>query len=113
MDAILKMASELGGLIAKHERYTTLRQVEDAAAKDATTAGLLKRYEEKRQEMAEAEAANKPIGPEQKHALQELTDQVHANERLQTLAKAQADYMELMNRVNAAIRRALDSESND
>ena len=113
MDDILKMASDLGELIAKHQRYTTLRQAEDAAAGDSETADMLKRYEEKRREMAEAEAANNPIEPEQKRALQEMTERGHANERLQALAKAQADYMELMNRVNAAIRRALDSDSKD
>ena len=113
MDETLKQASELGKLIAKHPRYQRLREVEDTADKDADTKELLRKFEEKRQEIAELEATNAPIEAEQKHEMQDLTTRVHSSPLLQDLAKAQADYMELMNKVNGAIRRELGGGNPD
>ena len=36
-----------------------------------------------------------------------LSDAVHGSPKLQELVRAQADYMELMNKVNKAIQQAL------
>ncbi len=43
-----------------------------------------------------------------KKEMKRLSDAVHTNEKLQRLVRAQADYMELMSKVNSAIRAATD-----
>jgi len=108
MEEILTLASDLGKLIAKQERYLKLREAEDAAAADKETSGLLESFERQRRKVAELEVAQAPVEPEDKRELQRLSDAVHTRPVLQNLAKAQADYMEMMNKVNAAIRRELD-----
>jgi len=108
MENILSLATELGQRIARHERYVQLRAAEDAADADQETKDLLAAFEAQRKKMADLEAKQQPIEPNDKHELQRLDNAVHASQSLQRLAKAQADYMELMNRVNAAIRKELD-----
>ena len=110
MDEIRKLASDLGRMIAKHERFLKLRAAEDAAGKDAETDKLLDSYEKQQQKLVELESKQQPIEPEDKKELQRLSEAVHGNAHLQNLARAQADYMELMNMVNRTIRGELDSD---
>ena len=109
MDEILDLASNLGGLISQHERFKKLRAAEDAVNADEETHNLVRALDEQRAKIAELEASQKPIEPEDKRELQRRTEAVHASPKLQELARAQADYMELMNRVNEAIREKLDT----
>ena len=113
MDEIRKLASELGRLIAQHERFVKLRAVEDAAGKDTEVGKLLASYEQQQQKLAELEAKQQPVEPEDKKELQRLTEAVHTNPQLQSLAKVQADYMELMNMVNQTIRKELNSDEQE
>lgn len=108
MEEILKLALDLGKQIAKQERYIRLREAEDSASVDKETGEALESYERQRRKVAQLEADKKPVEPEDKRELQRLSDAVHSNPVLQNLAQAQADYMELMSRVNQAIRRELD-----
>lgn len=107
MEEIVKLAAELGKRIAANERFTALRNAEDAAEKDSETCELLDAANKQRETLAQLEAEGKPIEPEDKREMQRLDDAIRANEKLQALARARADYLELMNRVNEAIRSAL------
>ena len=109
MDEIVNLASNLGGLISQHERFKKLRATEDAVNADEETRDLVRALDEQRAKIAELEAKQQPVEPEDKHELRRCTEAVHANPKLQDLARAQADYMELMNRVNQAIREKLDT----
>ena len=108
MEDVLRLASDLGKLIAQHERFRKLRAAEDAVAADQETRNLVTAMEEQRAKIIKLESAQQPVEPEDKHELQRVTDAVHANPKLQTLAMAQADYMELMNKVNKTIQDKLD-----
>jgi len=107
MEEIVRLARELGRNIARHERFLSLREAEKAVEEDGETRELLRRAQEQREKVARLEAEGKPVEPEDKRALQRLNEAVRDNAKLQHLARAQADYMELMNRVNAAIRAEL------
>ena len=109
MQEIIELASRLGALMAGHERYRRLRAAESAVQADAEARGLLARLESRRRKIADLEAQVKPVEPEDKRELQRLTDAVHSDVKLQNLARVQADYMEMMNKVNSAIRGKLDT----
>lgn len=108
MDKIIEAAGALGRLIANTERFRRLRIAEEAINADAATKQLLRSFEAKRDQILELEHNRSPVEPELKREMQRLSDEVHANAPLQELAHAQADYMEMMNRVNKAIRAAMD-----
>ena len=107
MEQLLNLASRLGKLIAEHERFKKLRAAENAVNADAETRGLVEALEAQRNKIADLEAKLQPVEPEDKHELQRLTDAVHVNPKLQALAEAQADYFELMNKIDREIRSRL------
>ena len=107
MDQLLNLASKLGKLIAEHERFRKLRAAENAVNADAQTRSLVEALEAQRRKIADLEAKLQPVEPEDKHELQRLTEVVHANPKLQALAEAQADYFELMNKIDREIRSKL------
>jgi len=106
---IMSLAADLGKRIAAHERFLKLRAAETTVDADEDTRQLVRRMEEQRAKIAELEARQQPVEPAEKRKLQEMADAVHSNAKLQELARAQADYMELMERVNGAIRKALEA----
>ena len=108
MDDMLKLASELGRKIADGPRFKALRDAENAVEQDKDSHELLKSAEEQRTKIAMLEARQEPVSPEDKHKMRDLNEAVRASDRLNALIRAQADYMELMNRVNAAIRKELE-----
>lgn len=110
MDEIIALAEQLGGKIAATEPFTALRAAQKAIDADDDAKALLRQLEEKAREMAELEARQKPIEPALKHALQDAREKVHAHPILQELARAEADYMALMNRVNSALHGALHKD---
>ena len=111
MEEILERASSLGKLIAKQERFLKLREAEGAAGANKATNDLLESLESQRRKVAQLEAENRPVEPEDKRELQRLAGEVHSNPLLQDLAKTQADFMEMMNKVNGAIRQELGGDS--
>jgi len=108
MDEVLAFASELGRLIARHERFSKLRAAEDAVYSDKETRCMLAAFEAQRRKVGELEAAQKPVEPADKREFKRLNDAVHANAAIQALARVQADYVEMMNRVNDAIRKEME-----
>ncbi len=110
MERLLALAEKLGKLIAETDRYKALKSAEAAMRADAKAEESLKALREIETMIAGKERDMKPIEVEDKRKLASLREQVHSSETLQRLAKAQADYLEMMNRVNHAIRQALEGE---
>jgi len=107
VDDVLKLASDLGERISNHERYQKLRAAESTVQGDEAAQDLLKSADAQRAKIAELEAKQQPVEPGEKHEMLRLEEAIRANENLQGLARAQADFMELMNKVNRAIREKL------
>ena len=57
MEEVLAFASELGRLIARHERFDKLRAAEEAVYSDKETRMLLAAFEAQRTKVGELEAA--------------------------------------------------------
>ena len=111
MKEIIQLAGRLGALIAGHERFLRLRRVENAVQADAEAREALDKLEQQRQKVAELEANLKPVEPEDKRELERLAGAVRSCGKLQELLRAQADYLELMRKVNEAIRAHLGVEN--
>jgi len=110
MDRVIALAKKLGSTIGETDRFKRLREAEKALEEDEGSRKLLADLEALQHELAEKQVDGKPIEPEEKHRLADLQASVHGSEALQNLAKAQADYMELMNQVNRTLRGELGVE---
>lgn len=107
MKDILAKAEELGRMIGESDRLKNL----DAARKEADAEPGLQQDVKSLNDMSEKigrlQAEGKPVEPEDKRRLRDLQEKVTSHAKIQQLARAEADFSELMNRVNRAIRTAM------
>lgn len=106
MEDIIADARALGKKIAEHPRMKAFMTAARAVAEDNQAQDLLKRYQQQAEKFRGLEQANKPIEVGDKRALADSEAQVAGNELLKTMMKSQADYLEMMQRINAAIDEA-------
>lgn len=107
MEELLKAARELGGMIARQAPFQRLRDAESEVRSDAETKKILDEFEQQREKIERLEGERQPVSVEDKHEMRRLSDAVHGSAKLQALVRAQADYMELMQKVNDAIRESI------
>jgi cell fate (sporulation/competence/biofilm development) regulator YlbF (YheA/YmcA/DUF963 family) len=103
MDELIRKAEELGRLLADHERFQALMSARDAVRADADARQLLRDYEAQVQKIQRLAVEKQPIEVSDKHRLSDLERQVASNDRVKALTRAQADFSELMSRINRAI----------
>jgi len=104
---ITDKAEELGKLIAASDQFKALAEIRTQADADAELQADLQAVQQLSQKIAALEKEVKPVEPEDKRALRELQAKVTGSAALQRLARAEADFAEVMNRVNRAIRGQL------
>ena len=107
MEEILAAASALGRKIAQYEAFRRLRPAEDTVRSDPALKKLLEDFDRQRRKIEDLESSQRPVEPEDKHEMIRLSDAVHDSPKLQNLVRAQADFLELMTKVNQAIQREL------
>ncbi len=103
MDQILELARRLGKRIAEHPRGKAFREAQQALANDSAAQTLLRDFHEQARHVQMLESQNKPIEPEDKRKLADAQQRVAGNACLSNYAKGQADYVEMMQQVSAAI----------
>lgn len=103
LDEILKMATSLGEGIRRHPRYVALRAADNRVREDKAATDALEAYNQAAGEMARKERAGQPIEVEDKRKMEHLHQVVAANETVKSFVRAQADYAELMKKMNDAI----------
>ena len=106
MEDIIAQARELGKKIAGHERTTGFMAAARAVAEDKDAQAILKNYQEQVEKIRSFEAAGKPIEVEDKKKLQQAEGAIAGNDKLKKMMKHQADYLEMMHRINSAIDEA-------
>ncbi|MBN2562985.1 MAG: YlbF family regulator [Phycisphaerae bacterium] len=109
MEDIIAHARELGKRIAAHPRCVDFMTAARAVAEDRDAQVILKAYQEHVRKVQELQASNKPIEVEDKHKLAECEAQVAGNEKLKAMMKHQANYVEMMNRINHAMDEAVQN----
>ena len=113
MEELIRRAALLGELIRRNPRFTELRAAEKEVGGDPGARGTLEKLNEQVLKLARKERDQQPIEVEEKRELARLKEEAASNAVLKRLAKAQADFAELMNHVNAAIRSKLTQQTQD
>lgn len=106
MEDIIADARALGKKIAAHARTKAFMTAARAVAEDRDAQGILKSYQDQVMAIRQAEAGGKPIEPGDKRKLADCEAAVAGNDKLKEMMKAQADYSEMMHRINNAIDEA-------
>jgi len=106
MQEIIADATALGKKIADHPRSKAFFEAARAVAADPAAQKLLKDYQQTAEKLHALEAAGKPLEPDDKRKLAAAQAELVSNEKLKMMLRTQADYLELMNRVQAAIDAA-------
>ena len=113
MDNVLELARSLGDALKSSERFKALTEIENKVKNDKDASDALKNFTGKSAEIQRKEADLQPVEVAEKRELADLETAVRENELLRGMMQAQADYAEMINRVNEAIFGALKpSEDN-
>ncbi|HUT57052.1 MAG TPA: YlbF family regulator [Phycisphaerae bacterium] len=107
MNEIIQIAERLGNAVAQSAQAASLRAARKAFDEQPDAEKLLADYQAQADKIAQLDSQAKPVEVEDKHKLQELHDKLVANELFKRLTAAQVEYVDLMRRVNNALRRAL------
>ena len=106
MEDIIAQARELGKKIAGHERTKSFMTAAKAVAEDKDAQAVLRNYQESVERVRSLEASGKPVEVDDKKKLQQAETAVAGNDKLKQMMKHQADYLEMMHRINSAIDEA-------
>jgi len=101
------MATRLGKALAQSPQATALVAAHKKLTDDPATWQVLDTYQELAMKMARMEQANQPIGPDDKHKLQEINGKLVASGFYKQYLDAQVNYVDLMRKTNLAIRSEL------
>jgi len=113
MEALLALADKLGRAIAAHERFQALRAAEKEVSENPGANATQQALEQQMNHIAELEISGKPVEVSDKRKLEQLQNDFRSHPALQQLVKAQADYLELMNKINQTIVNQLRPEDGD
>ncbi len=107
MTEINELAQQLGKAINQSPQAAKLRAARAALEADKPAVAALKEYQTQADKIARLEDENKPIEVEDKHKLQELHDKLVALDVFKNFTSAQVDYIDVMRKVNDALRKQL------
>jgi len=112
-DAVLEQARRLGELIRSHPRYVKLREADTKVRDDKAATDALEAYNRAATQIARKEQGGQPVEVDEKRDLERLHNTVAANEAIKAFALTQADYAELMRKMNDAIFGAITEGEED
>ena len=102
-DDLVKQARALGDAVAAHPRVRKFAEAQRGVGQDDSAKRLLADYQAAARRIQELESKQQPITPDDKHRLSDCERKMASNDALKTLMRAQADYLELMERVNRSM----------
>jgi len=108
MDPIIEQAEKLGKAIAQSPAAAKLRAARKEVNGDAELSRLLKDYQAQSEKIARLEQDNQPVEVEEKRKLKALEEKLLASQQFKNLTAAQMDYVDLMRKVNSALRQQLN-----
>ena len=109
MQEIIELAEKLGTAIAASPRYAALTEARNKLRAVPQASHLLRDFQEQAHKIARLEAETKPVEVADKHRLEALQQEIAGNDALKELMRVQADFSELMTRVNHAMAAPLSS----
>ncbi len=104
MEDIIAMAERLGKAISASPQAAGLREAQAAMQADEVTSKLMADFQAQTQRIAQLEAEQKPVEVEDKRKLEDLHGKLISMKMFKTFTAAQVEYVDVMRRVNDAIR---------
>jgi len=108
-DELLNKARALGEALAAHSLVREHYAAQRAAREDPTVRRLLQDYQAHLACLRQLEAERRPIEAVDQQRLRDLETELTGNGILKQLMRTQADYVALMERVNAALDAPLQA----
>lgn len=108
---LLDEAQRLGSLIGSQDAVKTFREITAQIDLDVTAKGLLSEFEQLMETLAMKEASMQPIEVAEKQKYQSLQQSMAIHPLIQKLMAAQADYSDLMRKVQEAINKGVSNPS--
>lgn len=109
MDDIIAHARDLGKKIAAHPRCAAFLDAARKVAADEQAQRILRDYQDQLARVRALEETGKPVEPQDKRKLADCEAKVAQSEPLKAMIRHQADYLELMAKINQAIDEASQS----
>lgn len=109
---LVNQARALGESIARHARVQAYIAARKAVAADASARALLSDYQRATRTLHDLQAQSKPIEPELKRGILDYEQKLASHSALQELMRRQADFIELMNRINRAMEEPIAAAQN-
>jgi cell fate (sporulation/competence/biofilm development) regulator YlbF (YheA/YmcA/DUF963 family) len=113
MEAIIALAERLGRAINESSQAASLRAARKALNAEPALSQLLKDYQAQADRVAQLERDQKAIEVDDKHKLDELQTRLLASEVFKKFTAAQVEYVDLMRKVNEALRNRLAETEED
>ncbi len=107
MEDIITHARELGKKIAAHPRCSNFMNATRKVSADPEAQRILGEYQQQVAKLRQLEAEQKPVEVDDKQKLSSCETAVAGSEPLKEMMKHQADYVEMMTRINSAIDEAV------
>jgi cell fate (sporulation/competence/biofilm development) regulator YlbF (YheA/YmcA/DUF963 family) len=101
IDDLLAKARTLGQALAAEPCVQDYYAAQRAARQDQAAQKLLQDYQTHATHLRQLEREQKPVEVADKQRLRDFEQQMAGNESLKRLMRSQADYVDLMNRVNS------------
>jgi cell fate (sporulation/competence/biofilm development) regulator YlbF (YheA/YmcA/DUF963 family) len=113
MENILRLAEGVGQAIRQHPRYLKLVEADGKVTADKAASEAWEAYNRAYAALVQKSQRGQPIEVDEKHRLERLKQAIAGNETLKAFLRAQADYAELMQQMNAAIFKAIGGEKGE
>lgn len=107
MNEIIELAGRLGKAIADSAQALKLREARKALHSQADIMQVMKDYQAQAEKIARLEDEKKPVEVDDKHKLDGLHGKLISSEVFKKYTSAQVDYIDLMRKVNEALRGQL------
>lgn len=107
METILDQARALGEAIAEHPRTKAFFQAAGALRADEEAKGVLESFQKQADHVRRLEDDKRPIEVADKRKLADLQTKMATHDKIKAFMRTQADYIDLMNRVNRAMEGPL------
>ena len=113
MDRVIELARDLGRAIAETERFKEFAAAQKTVSADATLREIDSKLRAQQEKIDKLLEEGKAVEPEDKRELENLQNTLRTSDALQDLARAEANYAEMMSRVSRAINEPLNRELGD
>jgi len=110
---VAQLAEKLGTAMADSKAAKDFKRVRHEALADQEAQDLMKTYQDHLDLLAHKEHERQPIEVADKHKLRDLQEKTYRNEKLKALLAVQADYVEMIQRVNDILGNHLAAGEED